>query len=94
MITNSEVAQNAQHLPSVTAKLLNMARAKLSIIVKDDIYEHQALRELLYAEIPEARADPEPVVRTPNLGYPRGSHVHHHGRADRAAHLKPVPAVA
>jgi hypothetical protein len=51
MITNSEVAQTAQHLPSVATKLLNEARLELAIIIRDDIYMTKCLQELLYSEI-------------------------------------------
>jgi len=51
-ITNSEVAQTAQHLPSVATKLLNEARLELAIIIRDNIYQSKCLQELLYTEIP------------------------------------------
>jgi len=52
-ITNSEVAQTAQHLPSAATKLLNEARLELAIIIRDNIYQSKCLQELLYAEVPE-----------------------------------------
>jgi hypothetical protein len=52
-ITHSEVAQTAQHLPSVSMKLLNEARLELAIIIRDNIYQSKCLQELLYAEVPE-----------------------------------------
>jgi hypothetical protein len=63
-ITDSEVAQTAQQLPSVSMKLLNEARLELAIIIRDNIYQSKCLQELLYTEIPEALADPEAVVGT------------------------------
>jgi hypothetical protein len=52
MITNSEVAQTAQHLPSAATKLLNEARLELAIIIRDNIYQSNRLQDLLYTEIP------------------------------------------
>jgi hypothetical protein len=52
-ITDCEVAQTAQGLPSVSMKLLNEARLELAIIIRDNIYQSSRLQDLLYTKVPE-----------------------------------------
>ena len=97
-ITNSEVAQTAQQLPSVSMKLLNEARLELAIIIRDDIYQSSRLQELLYSEIPRPgragprRAQPDPprsLVGLPLRDVPR---VRPAGEAMTCAHTTTRPA--